>query len=105
MDRKEELERIFEGADEADRKVVAPLIEEAAFLEERLRYLRTLPHIRVHPRNPARQEATPAGRQYREALGAYINAIKLLEKVLTKAQGTAESPLARMLEEFSGDGF
>lgn len=102
-ERLEELRKAFEGADEADRKVLAPLLEEVAFLEERLRFLRTLPHLRVHPKNPARQEATPAGRQYREALGAYVNAVKVLEKALTKAQAGAESPLSAMLEEFLAD--
>ena len=104
MTRIEELKEVFKDADNAQKKVIFPLLDDVVFLECRLRELRRLPMIRLHPKNPARQEVTPAGKQYKEFMQSYLNAIKVLEKAVAKGNGDGDSPLKRMLEEFMDDG-
>ena len=104
MNRLEQLKKIFEGIDEAKREVVEPLFDDVVFLEERLRELRKLPTIRVHPSNPARQEITPAGKQYKEYMQSYLNAMKVLQTLLFREGEAGESPLIKALKEFQEDG-
>ena len=82
MTRLEELESIFDKVDADKAAVIAPLLPQVVFLEERLEALRALPHIRVHPNNPARQEITAAGKQYKELMQSYLNAVKVLQMTL-----------------------
>ena len=84
MNRLETLETIFENVDESKREVIMPLLPEVVFMEERLSELRTMEHIRVHPKNPLRQEITAAGKQYKETMQAYLNAIKVLQSTLSR---------------------
>ena len=84
-----------------DRKaVILPLITEIVFMEGKLENLRDLPHIRVHPRNPERQEITPAGKQYKETMQAYLNAIKVIMSALYKTDTSAADELLNKLKEF-----
>ena len=103
-ERLEELQEVFKDAGDGQKKVIWPLLKDVAFLEERLRELRKLPMIRIHPRNPARQEVTAAGKQYKEFMQSYLNAVKVLEKALAKEAEGGDSPLKKMLEEFADDG-
>ena len=82
MTRLEELQTIFEKVDEDKAAVIAPLLPQVVFLEERLRELQKVPHIRIHPKNPARQEITAAGKQYKEMMQSYLNAVKVLQMTL-----------------------
>ena len=82
MNRLEQLQNIFEGVEESKRSVIEPLLPQVVFLEQRLDDLRELPHIRIHPKNPARQEITAAGKQYKELMQSYLNAIKVLQSTL-----------------------
>ena len=82
MTRLEELQTIFEKVDEDKAAVIAPLLPQVVFLEERLRELQKVPHIRIHPKNPARQEITAAGKQYKELMQSYLNAVKVLQMTL-----------------------
>lgn len=100
MERIEKLKKIFEGVDDDTREIVTPLIDDVIFIEERLSELRKLPMIRVHPKNPARQEVTPAGKQYKEYMQSYLNAIKVLQVALNRAGATDESPLVKALAAF-----
>ena len=84
MTRLEELQTIFEKVDEDKASVIAPLLPQVVFMEERLDELRKLPHIRVHPNNPSRQEITAAGKQYKETMQAYLNAVKVLQSTLSR---------------------
>lgn len=104
MSRIEELRALFKDADPGDRKVIWPLLDDVAFLEERLRELKRLPMIKVHKSNPERQEATPAAKQYKEFMQSYVNAIKVLQRALAKEAAGSESALVKMLAEFDGDG-
>lgn len=82
MTRLEELQTIFEKVDEDKASVIAPLLPQVVFIEERLRELQQVPHIRIHPKNPARQEITAAGKQYKELMQSYLNAVKVLQMTL-----------------------
>lgn len=103
MTRADKLKKIFEGVEEGKREVIAPLLDDVIFIEERLAELRKLPMIRVHPKNPARQEITPAGKQYKEYMQSYLNAIKVLQTTLYRAGESGESPLLKALREFEAD--
>ena len=103
MERLEELRGIFKDCDEAEKKVLWPLLDDVVFLESRLRELRRLPMLRVHPKNPARQEVTPAGKQYKEFMQSYTNVIKVLERAIRKPGEGAASPLSKLLAEFTDD--
>ena len=82
MTRLEELQTIFEKVDEDKVSVIRPLLPQVVFIEERLRELQKVPHIRIHPKNPARQEITAAGKQYKELMQSYLNAVKVLQMTL-----------------------
>lgn len=103
MNRLDELKQIFEKVDADKRAVIEPLLDDVIFLESRLSELRKLPMIRVHPKNPARQEVTPAGKQYKEYMQSYLNAIKVLQTTLYRAGESGESPLLKALKEFEAD--
>lgn len=91
--RREELLRAFAEVDEGMITVVEPLIEDVVFLEATLEGLRKLPFLRVNPRNPADQKATPAARQYKEFLQQYNNCVKILTGIMRRDGAEEESPL------------
>lgn len=90
MERLEELQKIFENVDEGKAAVIRPLLPQVVFMEQRLEALRKLPHLRIHPKNPARQEITAAGKQYKEIMQAYLNTVKVLQMTLSRF-GTEEA--------------
>lgn len=96
--RVDELDGLLAGLPDQTRAIVAPMCRDLAYLEARLAHLRTLPMLQVHPRDPARQRATPAARQYREAVQQYNALVKTLLKA-AGATGPAErtSPLREYL--------
>ena len=100
MERIEKLKKIFENVDEDTREIITPLFDDVIFIEGKLAELRKLPMLRVHPKNPARQEVTPAGKQYKEYMQSYLNAIKVLQVALNRAGATEESPLVKALAAF-----
>ena len=57
------------------------LVEDIAFLEERMQELRKLPFIKVDPNNPERQKGTAAAKQYKDLLQQYTNSLKLFLKM------------------------
>ena len=81
-ERLESLKAIFEKVDADKAAVVSPLLPQVVFMEQRLDELRKVPHIRIHPKNPARQEITAAGKQYKELMQSYLNAVKVLQMTL-----------------------
>lgn len=98
MTRKEEL---LESVNHD--KALMPLIEEAVYLEEQLDYLRTLPKIKVHPKDKSKQKATPAAKLYREMLQQYTNIIKILVRVSGIDEAEEDSPLRAWLESRKND--
>lgn len=103
MTRKDKLKNLFQDIEEEQKIIIDQLIDEVVFLEERLNNLRKLPTIRVNKKNPAMQEITPAGKQYKEYMQTYINSIKVLQTTLYRAGETGESPLLKALKEFDID--
>ena len=100
MERLQELTGIIDKIDEEKSVVLKPLVIDVVFMEDKLRSLRALPHIRIHPKNPARQETTAAGKQYKETMQAYLNAVKVLLTSLYRAETGAADELLEKLKEF-----
>lgn len=99
-ERLNELKAIFEKVDADKAAVVSPLLPQVVFIEERLEALRAVPHIRIHPKDPARQEITAAGKQYKELMQSYNNTIKVLLMVLYRTENNAADELLAKLKEF-----
>ncbi|MBR4859350.1 MAG: hypothetical protein IKU08_09240 [Clostridia bacterium] len=99
-ERLEELQAIFKDIDANMYKVITPLLPQVVFLEKRLEDLRGLPHLRIHPKDVARQEVTAAGKQYKELLQQYANCIKILQTTLYRGGGEGDDALEKMLSEF-----
>lgn len=92
MDRYEELlAAVCQDAD--DKTIYEPLVRKAVLLEQRMEELEALPHIVVHPKDPTKQRATAAHKQYKELLQQYGNIIRILGRVTVEDENTAESPL------------
>lgn len=96
--RAEELHEIFESIDEGKQKIVAPLIDEAVFLESQMTELKKYPFIKFHPQNPSLQKITAAGKQYREFLQTYTNIIDKLARIYGREETEEESPLRAFLK-------
>lgn len=103
LERIERLKKVIESVDEDKRAVIAPLLDDIIFIEGRLQGLRLLPHMRVHPKNPERQEVTPAGKQYKELMQSYLNAIKVVLMIMYRAGENSESPLVKIMQEFEAE--
>lgn len=101
MKREETLEDIFKDVDENEKKLIDPLLEEVIYLEEQMKYLRTLPQIQIHPTNNAIQRKTEAAKLYKEYSQSYMNAIRILIGILHKVDSSAQDELLKRLEEFS----
>lgn len=88
-ERKEQLEKLLSKLD--DKDLVSQVVDEIIFLEEQLTYLKTLPFIRVNPKDTSQQKETPAAKQYHHMLQAYNNNIKILISYLRKSNLDEES--------------
>ena len=95
-DRKQELLSIFDAIEDT-KGLILPMIDDVVFLEEQLQSLRRLPFIRVNPKDPSMQKATPAAKQYKELLQQYNNCVKILAGILRKDAPEEESPLRAFL--------
>ena len=100
MSRYETLVAIFDTIEENKKEVIQPILTEVVFMEQRLDELRALPHIRIHPKDKSRQEITPAGKQYKETMQAYLNAVKVLLTALYRVDSSAADELLEKLKEF-----
>ena len=97
MTRKEELQSVLNQY--GDDIKTSELIDTVVDLEERMRYLRTLPFIRVSKKNPELQEVTPASRQYKELLQQYNNCLRTLFRIEADAKREEAKANALMEEE------
>ena len=79
--------------------LLVPMIEDMVCLEGQLDYLRTLPKIKVHPKDPTRQKATVAARQYKELLQQYANIMKIMLRASGAEDSEEDSPLRRWMNE------
>lgn len=81
-------------------KLLIPLISDMINLEEQLTYLRQLPMIKVHPKDPAKQKATPAAKLYKECLQQYTNIVRILMKASGVDESDEESPLRKWFNDY-----
>ena len=98
MDRKQELLKLFKDVDENQKKLVDRLLDEVVHIENELDMLKGLPPIRVHPKDPSKQEMTPAGKLYKDMTAQYMNAIRILSSVLRGSAGEEYDPVAEFME-------
>ena len=101
VSRRKQLDKIFTDVDENERLLIDNLLDEVVYLEERMRELKKMPFISVHPRKPTLQKSTPAAKQYKECSQSYMNALRILCGILNKVESAAQDELLRKLEEFS----
>lgn len=94
MDRKKELLKTIEYD-----PALMPLIDEVVFLEGRLEELKKLPFIKIHPKDPTKQKATPAQKQYKELLQQYVNIIRVLIRATGTDENDEESPLRKWVKQ------
>lgn len=99
MKRKEELMNLFKDVDENQKKLVDRLVDEVVHIEKTLDELKSLPPIRVHPKDKSRQEITPAGKLYKDMAAQYMNAIRILSSLLSKVSGDDYDPVAEFMEK------
>lgn len=99
MERKEELLKIINN-----ETALVPLVNEMVYLEEQLDMLRELPKIRVHPKDPSKQKATPAAKMYKEYLQQYVNVVKILLKATGTGETDEESPLREWMRQHVNQG-
>ena len=100
-ERLESLKALFEKVDADKAAVISPLLPQVVFMEQRLEELKKVPHIRIHPKNPARQEITAAGKQYKELMQSYLNAVKVLQMTLSRYSVEEEDAFDVWLEQNS----
>jgi len=96
--RERQLRDCFSNLDATQMAIIEPTIQQVVYLEEQLRALKAVPHIKVHPTMPTIQKITPAGRLYKDTYNSYIAGIKLLLSVLKNNNVEEESPLRKWVE-------
>lgn len=84
LERLEKLKSIISKVDADKAAVIEPLLTDILFMEERLAELRKLPQIRISTKNPDLQQITAAGKQYKETMQAYLNALKVVQTTLSR---------------------
>lgn len=94
MGRKEELNDLI-----GENPVLKKVVEEMAVLEERLDAVKDLPFIRIHPKDPTKQKATPASKLYKELLQQYTNVVRIMMKATGADEHDEESPLRKWFKE------
>lgn len=93
MTRKEELLKTISGDSQNEVKA-RQLIDEICFIEEQLRAVKKLPFLKINPKNPQQQKATPASKLYKELLQQYNNSLRLLLRIAGDlGDSEEESPL------------
>lgn len=103
MTRREELMKCIGNADENEKMLLIPLVDDVVFMEEQLDELRKLPFIMTNPKNPSQQRTTPASKQYKELLQQYSNVIKIMCKAVGNGEGEEDSPLRAYMKMRSGE--
>lgn len=99
MNRRDELKKIFQDADENILTIVEPMIDDLVFIEGQLEDLRKKPFIKYHPNDPSIQKTTAAGKLYKDLLAQEKDIVRILCSQLHKG-GTSEdeSPLRAYLK-------
>lgn len=96
----EELRKFFDIVEEDKRQFAYDTIDEYIFFLERIEELKKLPYIRIHPKDPQKQELTPAAKLIREYSQAIDAKRKTLLMILYRVENSAADELLNMLKEF-----
>ena len=99
-ERRMQLRGYFENVDEDKRTLAHDAIDEYLFFLDRIAELKRLPFIRVHPKNAARQELTPAAKLVREYSQAVDAKRKTLLTILYRVENSAADELLQKLAVF-----
>ena len=98
MEKYKDLLEAFEKADPNNYILVKNTVEEMIFIEEKLKYLKTLPFIKVHKDKPELQKATPAAKQYKELMQNYLYMTKILVALINKINFEEDDAFSRFLQ-------
>lgn len=99
MSRQEDLRKLLGELDANVLTIVEPMIEDLVFIEGQLKELKKQPFIRYHPKDPAIQKQTPAGRLYKDLLAQEKDIVRILCSLVHKGgSDEAESPLRAYLK-------
>lgn len=98
MEKYEELLAAFKKADPNNYILVKNTIEEMVFIEEKTKYLKTLPFIKVHKEKPELQKATPAAKQYKELMQNYLYMTKILVALINKINFEEDDAFSKFLK-------
>lgn len=98
MEKYKDLLEAFEKADPNNYVLVENTVEEMIFIEEKLKYLKTLPFIKVHKEKPELQKATPAAKQYKELMQNYLYMIKILVALINKINFEEDDAFSKFLQ-------
>ena len=101
MSRREELLKYLGSKDNG--AMIEPMVDEVVFLDQRLTELRKLPFLRIHPKNPEIQKATPASRMYVSLMAQYNANIRTLARLSGKIEVEEESPLRSWVKSHAGN--
>lgn len=97
--RLERLKDIISKVDQDKAEVIEPLLTDILFMEGRLNELRALPHLKISKKDNARQEITAAGKQYKETMQAYLNALKVVQTTLSRFAVEEQDAFDEWLQE------
>lgn len=99
-ERRVQLRGYFANVDEDKRGIAHDTIDEYLFFLDRIAELQELPFIRVHAKDKARQELTPAAKLIREYSQAVDAKRKTLLTILYRVENSAADDLLQRLAEF-----
>lgn len=99
--RRENLMEVIEDVDDNKKELLGPLIDEIVYLEEQMEYLKSLPQIKLHPKDPSIQKLTEASKQYKILSQSYMNAIRIILSTLKNHEENEQNALLAKLAEFT----
>ena len=99
----DEMKTFFESVDDDKRAFAFDTIEEYVFFKNKIDELKKLPLIRVNPKNPAKQELTPAAKLIKEYSQVLDAKRGTLLRILYRVENTAADELIAKLSEFDNE--
>lgn len=102
MDRKQELLKLLEDADDNKKILLSKAIDELLYLEEQLEEIRKVPFIIIHPTDKTKQKITASGKAYEKYYQLYLTALKTLNSLLNKDLLDDDDEFDKWLKEQRG---
>lgn len=95
-----ELKLLFENVDDDKRQLAYDTIDDYCFFMERIAELKKLPYIRVHPKDPNRQQLTPAAKLIKEYSQLIDSKRRTLLMISYRNETSSADELLQKLSEF-----